>query len=345
MSTFTSGTTSTAFSSGAYRHVAMTISGSTHTLYLDGVQVATNTNAGNVFSTYSSLSNLYLGSAADLSFGYTGIIDDFKIWNRALPLADISAVYYTNKTLFYPTQISSLNNWYDASDPNGNGTIPTNGSSVSTWKDKSTNANHMLAQTAGTYATNNLNGLGTITFNQSWYRTTTANTPYPVDAYVVVKLNSITTPVDVLASGGRTVDNFNSLTFGEHTVGRWHNGSTNFFRTPNTVASSTYTETSTSFLLMSWSIANSNFYIYRNGVQIVYTNTYTWTPSSDNEYRIGARANASTPNNMQGSIAEILFFNTQLITSDRQRIEGYLAQKWGLQTLLPNDHPYRNTSV
>lgn len=93
-------TISTAFSSGTYRHVVMTISGSTHTLYLDSQVVATNTIAGNAFATYSSLSNLYLGSAADLSFGYTGIIDDFKIWNRALPAADISLVFQSNITKY-----------------------------------------------------------------------------------------------------------------------------------------------------------------------------------------------------------------------------------------------------
>lgn len=113
----TSATALTAFSSGTYRHVAMTILGTTHTLYLDGVAVATNTNAGNVFSTYSSLTNLYLGSAADLSFGYTGIIDDFKIWNRALPAADIISVYANNNPNLGPidylsstTKTAMLNN-------------------------------------------------------------------------------------------------------------------------------------------------------------------------------------------------------------------------------------------
>ena len=38
------------------------------------------------------MSNLYIGCAGDLSYGYTGYIDDFKIWNRALPAADISLV-------------------------------------------------------------------------------------------------------------------------------------------------------------------------------------------------------------------------------------------------------------
>jgi len=92
-----SSTISTAFSSGNYRHIALSISGSIHTLYLDGSVVAVNSNAGNIFSIYNSaIQDLYIGCAGDLSYGYTGIIDDFKIWNRALPASDISTLYYNN---------------------------------------------------------------------------------------------------------------------------------------------------------------------------------------------------------------------------------------------------------
>lgn len=74
-----------------YRHVAFTISGSIHTLYLDGVAISTN--EVNILHYYSTISKLYIGSTADLSYGFTGIIDDFKIWNRALPASDISAIF------------------------------------------------------------------------------------------------------------------------------------------------------------------------------------------------------------------------------------------------------------
>lgn len=91
-----SNTISTAFSSGSYRHVALSISGTTHTLYLDGSAVAVNSNAGNIFSIYNSaIENLYIGCAGDLSYGYTGIIDDFKIWNRVLSKTEINNICYS----------------------------------------------------------------------------------------------------------------------------------------------------------------------------------------------------------------------------------------------------------
>jgi len=78
---------------GVYHHVALTISGNTHTLYLDGSVVAINTNAGNIYNSYNTIEQLYIGCAGDLSYGFTGIIDDFRIFNRALPYSDIINLY------------------------------------------------------------------------------------------------------------------------------------------------------------------------------------------------------------------------------------------------------------
>jgi len=233
--------------------------------------------------------------------------------------------------------IPGLTNWYDASNPNGNGIIPSNGVSINNWVDKSTNANNMIAQTAGTYATNSQNGLGTITFNNSWYKTVTANAPYPFDVFVVVKLNSLTTPVDVIGACSSNSVNFNSLTFSEYTPGKWMNGSDGFVRTPNAIASTS--ETSNTFLLMEWSIANNNFYINRNSLQIMYTNSYTYTPSNQ-QFLIGSRVYSGVNNLFKGSIAEVAFFNSQLGTNNRQTVEGYLAWKWGINSSLPTNHPY-----
>ena len=41
-----------------------------------------------------------------------------------------------------------------------------------------------------------------------------------------------------------------------------------------------------------------------------------------------------------GLIAEVLAFNSKLSDSDRQKIEAYLAYKWGINGNLPSTHPY-----
>ena len=43
-----------------------------------------------------------------------------------------------------------------------------------------------------------------------------------------------------------------------------------------------------------------------------------------------------------GSVAEILHYNEPLTTPQVQKVEGYLAWKWGLQANLPAGHPYKS---
>jgi hypothetical protein len=46
----------------------------------------------------------------------------------------------------------------------------------------------------------------------------------------------------------------------------------------------------------------------------------------------------------EGNIAEIIVIANYQSTSDRQKIEGYLAWKWGLEGDLPVGHPYKNSA-
>ena len=142
----------TTFSSGIYnyRHVALTISGNTHTLYLDGSAVAVNLSGGDMLSYNSAIPNVYIGCAGDLSYGFTGIIDDFKIWNRALPSSDISAIYFANIPYYPPINLISsaaynsminTGTTYNSTDNKYDGTRLQAGAYglkllVSKWKDK-----------------------------------------------------------------------------------------------------------------------------------------------------------------------------------------------------------------
>ena len=61
------------------------------------------------------------------------------------------------------------------------------------------------------------------------------------------------------------------------------------------------------------------------------------TYSGSGTTQIGGIANAASFN---GAINEIIVYNTNLTTSQRQAVEGYLAWKWGIQTSLTSTHPY-----
>ena len=51
----------------------------------------------------------------------------------------------------------------------------------------------------------------------------------------------------------------------------------------------------------------------------------------------GASAVSSAGNRM----GEVIYCNQEVSTEDRQKLEGYLAHKWGLVSNLPADHPYK----
>ena len=63
------------------------------------------------------------------------------------------------------------------------------------------------------------------------------------------------------------------------------------------------------------------------------------TSTLDADFNIIGRSNNSTRQH-NGSIGEIIYFNSLVSTDDRQKIEGYLAWKWGINTNLPSGHPY-----
>jgi hypothetical protein len=44
----------------------------------------------------------------------------------------------------------------------------------------------------------------------------------------------------------------------------------------------------------------------------------------------------------KGYIGEVITYPSVLTDTNRQKIEGYLAWKWGLQGSLPIGHPYKN---
>jgi hypothetical protein len=44
------------------------------------------------------------------------------------------------------------------------------------------------------------------------------------------------------------------------------------------------------------------------------------------------------------TVGEVLVFHTAINTDTRQRVEGYLAWKWGLVANLPAGHPYKNAA-
>lgn len=300
----------------------------------------------------TTLAEMYTGGIAEIILYTATLTTDQRNqverylslkWNR--PLVNACALSHPNKWVpdfartFVPTDISTCRLWLDAADRS---TITLSGSNVSQWNDKSGNNLHMTGRSTygvATISTAYQNGLDVLNCtNETIYEGPAGSAVYPLDCYIVIALKTLSRRDVFAITAPDPTDNFNSLTFAEHTALRWHNGSTNFTRTPLTVSSTD--ETSFDFLIMNWSLANGNYVIRRNGVQLSSTASYTFTLTANSVFQIGFRQFGSPSNlPLDAYIAEIVVYSNQLGSGDRQRIEGYLASKWNLRGNVPSTHP------
>lgn len=81
--------------------------------------------------------------------------------------------------------------------------------------------------------------------------------------------------------------------------------------------------------------------LYRNGLEIA-SGARSLNTSSNADFMIGK--DTGNLAFMNGLVAEILFLSSSIDTDTRQRIEGYLAHKWGLAANLPSGHPYKSAA-
>jgi hypothetical protein len=82
-----------------------------------------------------------------------------------------------------------------------------------------------------------------------------------------------------------------------------------------------------------------------NGGNLLGNNEWSATLSTANPthtLQIGAFGNNVLP--MTGKVAEIIIVSGLVDTDTRQKIEGYLAWKWGLEATLPSWHPYESAA-
>jgi hypothetical protein len=83
--------------------------------------------------------------------------------------------------------------------------------------------------------------------------------------------------------------------------------------------------------------------IYNNGA-VQTSGTFSLGSATTDILSIGKEYRSSIGDayeGYQGTIHEMLIFNTALTTSQRQQVEGYLAWKWGPQISLPDTHAFK----
>ena len=91
------------------------------------------------------------------------------------------------------------------------------------------------------------------------------------------------------------------------------------------------------YLISNWGDTSGNI-LYVNGSEAASAGAYD-QDANHTRLQVGG---TNTAGFVRGVIGELVFITgTNLSTADRQKLEGYLAWKWGLRFQLPDDHPYR----
>ena len=258
----------------------------------------------------------------------------------------MSTYTITENFLFTPLSLSNCCLWLDASDrttlfSDSAGTLPvsTGSTTLSYWKDKSTSNNNATNTTAQPFVSyNTLNSLATITFTGSQYLNLTS-TSLPNGGqnatYFFVLKTTTAGAVQVFFSHGPTPAQTGQTP-------QFFFGSGNIY-TDTYGGNAIYDTTPvTNQYIVNTILRNTNLSGWLQGSAFVASNNSPLTTNTGTGFAtLGVgRVSSSLNYYLQGSVAEIVIYNTDLDTTGRQLIEGYLANKWGLNPKLPSDHPY-----
>jgi hypothetical protein len=227
--------------------------------------------------------------------------------------------------------------WLDAADAS---TVTTVSGAVSQWNDKSGNSRNATQATAGNrpaLTTAGQNGRNVITFDGSDDFMEFSN----------LTLNDNNT--FVFSVYNRTAAGTHSVDVGSITQGGAERGYGNWWFTDNVLYSILRSvgagihgsaSTATGVTLNSLARNNTGTQAWRNGTALGTRQTAA-NASNPVLNQIGRQGILAAFNYTNGFIAEIIVGRFDINDADRQKVEGYLAHKWGLTANLPSDHPYK----
>jgi len=246
----------------------------------------------------------------------------------------IKRPYYT---AFNPNSVTGLQVWLDATDPLGTGTKPANGSTVTTWYDKSGNGKHATSTGSPTYNTTGLNSLPTVVFSGSQYFLgSVTNSGATLSAFVVTTVTTAlprTGDLFIMTLGASGISGFSNTAY--YGVAKIPTTTTTIGSFRNGALSSYSGITANSAFIASSIVSGSNSILYVTGTPgstVSTSGNFTIT-----QYALGSDTLTSA-GIFIGAISEVLLYSTALSVTEQQTIESYLAQKWAVTASLPTNH-------
>jgi hypothetical protein len=223
--------------------------------------------------------------------------------------------------------------WYQGDD-----LIGADNSAVSVWEDASGNgydADQAIVGSRPTLQTAELNSLNVVRFNGGTFLDIGADlqsiNPSAGSAFLVVKADA--DPTDGTVGGPHATGSHGDTTHYPFSDGNIYAGDGSLTRKNVGNAATSLTN----WNIVSVTSATNDWKYYLNGIQLfsTATNTVSWRPAP-----LLGSGGVFTFN---GYIAEWILYGELKSTLDRQKVEGYLAHKWGLTGNLDASHPYKLT--
>jgi hypothetical protein len=233
-----------------------------------------------------------------------------------------------NETVWNPSMIQTAL-WLDAADASS---ITLASGAVSQWNDKSGNARHATQSTTNSrpsYSSTGFNSLPGVTFDgvdDNMLHGCTQSGQYTLIA--VYKVNSAQT-------GFRGVFNVGPAnnSGGTMLVARTTSSFVGSFGGVELNSTAAYANGQSLIAIIEDDNGSAIKSFWINGAQ---SGTFTNNPEGQSGTVGGILSQYAAI-----TMAECLAIPSVASTSTRQRIEGYLAHKWGLTANLPGDHPYK----
>jgi hypothetical protein len=232
--------------------------------------------------------------------------------------------------------------WLDAADAS---TVTTVSGAVSQWNDKSGNNRHATQSTAGsrpTYSATGFNNLPGVTFDgndDNMLHGLTSGGPCTLIS--VYKINALQTDYrGVIAVGSVS-------TSGSMLLARVTTSFIGSYGTTDIASSVAYSNGQSVIAAIEDDNGSSLKYFWINGSR---SGQFTDNPVGQAYPHIGGLTSAQLggggviPQTCAMTMAETLVLPNVASAINRQKVEGYLAHKWGLTANLPSDHPYKTNA-
>jgi hypothetical protein len=202
--------------------------------------------------------------------------------------------------------------WLDGNNIDADTTVDSisNGSGVGFWKDRSGNNNHAGAVGAAipSYTASGLNSKGVVNYSTAQTSTFSPDSNIRIIA-AVIKQDTAQTASTKPFGGNQLL----TTSGGKFGLGVMDSGTS-----------------SKDFSVVVWQMASGAYSIHVDGLEKG-TGTSSLAPAAFD--KVG--------NDFAGQIAEIVAYDRGLSSGVRQKVEGYLAHKWGMESKLPSAHAYK----